>query len=102
MRHFRELPQSKIKLIFDSPLSEGAEVAQYPLHRETILYHYKKAGAFAPASDCRKSSKIMLSSRTIPQDGVAIPQIDMKSNDYKPKKFENPGDCHASVPTGSQ
>ena len=54
------------------------------------------------SSDCRKSSKIMLSSRTIPQDGVAIPQIDMKSNDYKPKKFENPGDCHASVPTGSQ
>ena len=38
MRHFRELPQSKIKLIFDSPLSEGAEVAQHPLHRETIIY----------------------------------------------------------------
>ena len=33
LRHFRELPQSKIKLIFDSPLSEGAEAAQHPLHR---------------------------------------------------------------------
>ena len=46
-------------------------------------------------SDCQKSPKICTSSRTSPQAGVAIPKIDTKM-------FENPGDCHASVCTGSQ
>ena len=52
----------------------------------------------------------MLSSRTSPQAGVvtegnargAIPEIEGKGCKLGVEKFENPGDCHASVRTGSQ
>ena len=43
-----------------------------------------------------------MSSRTSPQTGVAISEIEHKMLIYKLKMFENPGDCHASVRTGSQ
>lgn len=34
--------------------------------------------------------------------GVAIPQIEVKTTGLGSKMFENSGDCHASVRTGSQ
>ena len=43
---------------------------------------------------------IMLSLRTSAHTGVAIPQLDGKNRIYE--MFENPGDSHASVCTGSE
>ena len=47
------------------------------------------------------AAKNNLSLRTSAHAGVAIPLIDVKF-DFRLKQSENPGDCHASLRTGSQ
>ena len=43
-----------------------------------------------------------MSLRTSPQAGVAIPKIEGNLVSFRIKKFENPGDSHASVRTDSE
>ena len=40
-----------------------------------------------------------VSLRTIPQDGVAIPRLNVKASGLGIKMFEYQGDCHTSVAT---
>ena len=50
----------------------------------------------------KKVRKIRCHSEPVRLSGVGIPRLNVRTDDLGTKMFENQGDCHASVSTGSQ